>query len=405
MILPGVTSEPLRGQYDVVIVGAGLAGLSVAYELAKAGTGRIAVLEGAYPGAGASGRNGELIRSAFSTPQWCGLLNESLRRWHELSDELDFNVLFTPRGYLVVASTEEEAARCQRNVARHKEMGVESSFVTAAEMLRIAPVLNPEYVRGGIYQASGGYAHHDAVVWAYARAAARLGVEIHAGVTVTGVVTSSGRIRGVRTSGGQVSTAVLVNAAGGNAGRIAEFAGVAASMAIFGVSKYIAVPVAAVLVWLLVVKGTYRVVEKVFLAACVFYISYIFSAFLAKPDWTTALRQTVLPTFHFNGAYLVMLIGLVGTTVAPWQFFYLQAGEVEKKIGPRQYRHARMDGLIGSITSMAGVFFIIVCTAARLDVAGRTKLSDAGQDAAGAACDPGRDAVVLPAAAAIGRPY
>jgi NRAMP (natural resistance-associated macrophage protein)-like metal ion transporter len=163
---------------------------------------------------------------------------------------------------------------------------------------------------------------------------------------------------------------------------IAEFAGVAASMGIFGVSKYIAVPVAAVLVWLLVVKGTYRVVEKVFLAACVFYISYIFSAFLAKPDWPTALRQTVLPTFHFNGAYLVMLIGLVGTTVAPWQFFYLQAGEVEKKIGPRQYRHARMDVLIGSITSMAVVFFIMVCTAATLHVAGRTNITDAGQAAA-----------------------
>lgn len=163
---------------------------------------------------------------------------------------------------------------------------------------------------------------------------------------------------------------------------IAEFAGVAASMAIFGVSKYIAVPVAALLVWVLVVKGTYRVVEKVFLAACVFYVSYILSAFLAKPDWTAAIRQTVIPNFHFGGAYLVMVIGLVGTTVAPWQFFYLQAGEVEKKIGPRQYRHARMDVLLGSITSMAVVFFIIVCTAATLHVAGQTNITDAGQAAA-----------------------
>jgi Mn2+/Fe2+ NRAMP family transporter len=171
---------------------------------------------------------------------------------------------------------------------------------------------------------------------------------------------------------------------------IAEFAGVAASMAIFGVSKYIAVPVAALLVWVLVVKGTYRVVEKVFLAACVFYISYIFSAFLAKPDWTVALKQTVIPNFHFSGAYLVMVIGLVGTTVAPWQFFYLQAGEVEKKIGPRQYRHARMDVLLGSVTSMAVVFFIIVCTAATLHVAGRTNITDAGQAAAALAPLAGR---------------
>jgi NRAMP (natural resistance-associated macrophage protein)-like metal ion transporter len=162
---------------------------------------------------------------------------------------------------------------------------------------------------------------------------------------------------------------------------IAEFAGIAASMAIFGVSKYIAVPVAALLVWVLVVRGTYRTVEKVFLAACVFYVSYVLSALLAKPDWTTALRQTVFPHFHFSGAYLVMIIGLVGTTVAPWQFFYLQAGEVEKKIGPKQYRHARMDVLVGSITSMAVVFFIIVCTAATLHVAGRTNITDAGQAA------------------------
>jgi Mn2+/Fe2+ NRAMP family transporter len=162
---------------------------------------------------------------------------------------------------------------------------------------------------------------------------------------------------------------------------IAEFAGVAAAMSIFGVSKYIAVPVAALLVWFLVVRGTYRTVEKVFLAACVFYVSYVLSALLAKPDWTMAVRQTVFPHFHFSGAYLVMVIGLVGTTVAPWQFFYLQAGEVEKKIGPKQYRHARMDVLIGSITSMAVVFFIIVCTAATLHVAGRTNITDAGQAA------------------------
>jgi sarcosine oxidase, subunit beta len=226
MILPGVTSSPLRSQYDVVIVGAGVAGLSVAYELAKAGVGNVAVLERAYPGAGASGRNGELIRSAFSSTEWCGLFNESLRRWHGLSDELDFNILFAPNGYAVIASTEEQLRRCERDVERQKAIGVESSFVTADELLRIAPVLNPEHALGGMYQASGGYAHHDAVVWGYTRAAARLGVEIHAGVTVTEVTVTGGRVRGVRTDKGEVSTAVLVNAAGGHAGRLGELAGV-----------------------------------------------------------------------------------------------------------------------------------------------------------------------------------
>ncbi|HVB99908.1 MAG TPA: Nramp family divalent metal transporter [Candidatus Dormibacteraeota bacterium] len=162
---------------------------------------------------------------------------------------------------------------------------------------------------------------------------------------------------------------------------IAEFAGVAAGAGVFGVSKYIAVPIAALLVWVLVIMGSHRRVEKIFLAACAFYVAYVLSGFLAKPDWASALRQTVVPSFHFNTPYLIMLIGLVGTTVAPWQFFYLQAGEVEKRIGPRQYRHARTDVILGSVTSMAVVFFIIVCTGATLHKAGITNITDAGQAA------------------------
>jgi NRAMP (natural resistance-associated macrophage protein)-like metal ion transporter len=161
----------------------------------------------------------------------------------------------------------------------------------------------------------------------------------------------------------------------------AEFAGVAMGMGVFGVSKYIAVPVAALLVWLLVVRGTYRVVEKVFLVGCGFYVCYVLSALLAEPDWSKALRATLVPDVHFSGPYLVMLIGLVGTTVAPWQFFYLQASEVEKKVGAKQYRHARMDVLLGSITSMAVVFFIIVCTAATLNLHGLTNINSAAQAA------------------------
>ncbi len=170
----------------------------------------------------------------------------------------------------------------------------------------------------------------------------------------------------------------------------AEFAGVAMGMGIFGISKYIAVPVAALVVWVLVVRGTYGIVEKVFLVGCGFYVSYIFSAVMAKPDWALAVRRTFVPEIHFSGGYLVMLIGLVGTTVAPWQFFYLQASEVEKKVSQRQYRHARMDVLLGSVTSMAIVFFIIVCTAATLNRHGVTNITDAGQAAAALAPLAGR---------------
>jgi NRAMP (natural resistance-associated macrophage protein)-like metal ion transporter len=162
---------------------------------------------------------------------------------------------------------------------------------------------------------------------------------------------------------------------------VAEFAGVAAAMQIFHVSKYIAVPIAAIIVWVLVLRGTYRQVEVIFLFACTLYLSYLFSAVLAKPDWLIAAKHTVIPNLRFESGYLLMLTGLVGTTIAPWQFFYLQAGFVEKKVGPSQYRKARGDVLFGSVSCMVVVFFIIVCTAATLYTTGHRDITDAAQAA------------------------
>jgi len=162
---------------------------------------------------------------------------------------------------------------------------------------------------------------------------------------------------------------------------VAEFAGVAAAMEIFHVSKYIAVPIAALIVWFLVLKGTYRQVEVIFFVACGFYVTYIISAVMAKPDWLLAARYTIIPHVEFSSNYLLMLTGLIGTTIAPWQFFYLQAGFVEKKVGPRQYPQARADVLVGSISCMVIVFFIIVCTAATLYATGQRDITEA-KDAA-----------------------
>src|SRR5580704_7992900 len=161
----------------------------------------------------------------------------------------------------------------------------------------------------------------------------------------------------------------------------AEFAGIAASMQIFHISKYIAVPIAALIVWVLVLRGTYRQVEKLFLVACTFYVTYIFSAFLAHPNWLLAAKSTVIPSFHMNAGYLLMLTALVGTTIAPWQFFYMQASFVEKRVAKRQYSQARADVIVGSVTCMVVVFFIIVCTAATLYVSGHRDITDAGQAA------------------------
>ena len=161
----------------------------------------------------------------------------------------------------------------------------------------------------------------------------------------------------------------------------AEFAGVAASMQIFGISKYISVPLAALAVWILVMRGNSRQVEKIFLAACVLYLSYVASALLAKPNWLAAMHDTVIPTLHMDGGYLLMLTALIGTTIAPWQFFYLQASFVEKRVAARQYKQARADVLIGSVSCMVIVFFIIVCTGATLFVSGHHVINDAGEAA------------------------
>lgn len=162
---------------------------------------------------------------------------------------------------------------------------------------------------------------------------------------------------------------------------LAEFAGVAASLELFGVSRYLSVPVAAGLVWLLVVRGTYKAVEKIFLVACLFYLAYVFSAVLAEPDWFSAAYHTVWPTVEWQSSYLLLLLALVGSTIAPWQHFYLQSAVVEKAVPRDRYWETRGDVLVGSLTCMLIVFFIIVCCAATLYAAGQTNIRDAADAA------------------------
>ena len=147
---------------------------------------------------------------------------------------------------------------------------------------------------------------------------------------------------------------------------MAEFSGLAAGGEIFGVSKYILVPIGALAVWLLVVKGTFRSVEKVFLIASAFYISYIVSGVLAHPNWGQVLRATVTPSFSFRSAYLLMFVGVIGTTIAPWMQFYLQSAVVEKGITTREYGYTRTDVLIGSIMTDVVAWFIIVACGATI---------------------------------------
>jgi Mn2+/Fe2+ NRAMP family transporter len=161
---------------------------------------------------------------------------------------------------------------------------------------------------------------------------------------------------------------------------VAEFAGWASAMEIFGVSKYISVPIGAFLVWWLVVKGSYRVVEKIFLFSCTIFITYIISAFMAAPPWTQILKETVQPTFDFKPSYLEMIIGVVGTTIAPWMQFYLQSAVVEKNIKVENYGACRLDVIFGCFMTDIVAFFIIVACGATLYVKG-IKINDAADAA------------------------
>ena len=147
----------------------------------------------------------------------------------------------------------------------------------------------------------------------------------------------------------------------------AEFAGLAASLEIFGVSRYISVPLGAVAVWYLVVRGNYRVVEKVFLFACTVYFSYVLSGFMANPPWGEVMVAIVKPTFHFEQNYIFMLIG---TTITPWMQFYQQASIVEKEVHVKDYRYVRWDVIVGCFFAIIVVFFIMVACAATLHVNG-----------------------------------
>jgi NRAMP (natural resistance-associated macrophage protein)-like metal ion transporter len=165
---------------------------------------------------------------------------------------------------------------------------------------------------------------------------------------------------------------------------ITEFIGIAGSMGLFGVPKYVSVPICAVIVWLIAVKGQYKSVEKVFLAASFFYITYIFAGVLAKPAWLEAMKATVKPpglaAFHQN-AYLYMVIGVVGTTIAPWMQFYLQASVVEKGVTRRQYNTSRLDVIVGCIFTDVVAWFIIVACAATLYLHGVRDIRDAADAA------------------------
>ena len=255
-------------------------------------------------------------------------------------------------------------------------------------------VSNVDNDAGGIYTyAQAGAKYGNTVLWSLMPMTIALYVSLEM-CSRMGAVTGKGLsdlIReefGFRVTFFLMAIVLIVNL--GNV--MAEFTGVFWATESFGISRFISVPLAGILVWAIVVAGTAKWVERIFLSICVVYLSYVVSAFFAKPEWLIALLHLLppqlthyIPTLRpfvqvppFTAGYAVILAGLVGTTIAPWQHFYLQAAVVEKRVGPRQYAATRNDVLVGSISCMVIVFFIIVCTSATLHANGILDIDNAG---------------------------
>src|SRR5215472_10345189 len=161
----------------------------------------------------------------------------------------------------------------------------------------------------------------------------------------------------------------------------AEFAGIASGTGIFGVSKYISVPIGAFIVWYVIVKGSYKPVERILIVFSFVYLAYPVSAFFAHPDWRQALIKTVVPEFRAEPGYITMMVGLIGTTITPWMQFYLQASVVEKGAGKKDYNLVRLDVILGCIVTDVVAFFIVVACAATLFKSGQGEIKDAAEAA------------------------
>jgi sarcosine oxidase subunit beta len=221
----------LKSSYDVVVIGAGVHGLAIAYELARRGVRDVAVLDRSYLGSGASGRNTAIVRSNYRTDEGVAFYDESVRIYEGLSAELGYNVLFSQHGHLTFAHTELAIAGLRVRAEVNQLNGVDSRVIGRDEIRKLVPALDlsdrPRFpVLAALYHPPGGIIRHDAVVWGYARRAHQLGVHLHPETEVSGIDVDSGRVTGVSTSRGPIRTGTVVNATAGWASTVATMAGV-----------------------------------------------------------------------------------------------------------------------------------------------------------------------------------
>jgi sarcosine oxidase subunit beta len=224
-------SPELKPEYDIVVIGAGGHGLATAYYLAKEhGSKNIAVIDKGWLGGGNTGRNTTIIRSNYMWDESAGIYEHSLKLWETLSQELNFNTMFSQRGVLTLAHTEHELKEMTRRVEAIRLNGIDSEVLSPRAIKQIVPIIdiNPQLrypVMGGFIQRRGGTARHDAVAWGYARAADQLGVDIIQNCEVTGFNIKKGAITGVKTVKGEIKANKVGCVVAGHAGVVAEMAG------------------------------------------------------------------------------------------------------------------------------------------------------------------------------------
>jgi sarcosine oxidase subunit beta len=246
---PAWRTHDLRDRYEVVIVGGGVHGLAVAYHLAADhGVTDVAVLDKAYIGGGGSGRNTAIVRSNYLTPEGVRFYDRSLKLYETLAADLNFNVMFSQRGHLTLAHNDASLRTMRWRAEVNKLQGVDSEVIDPGEIAKLAPFLDlsdrPRYpILGALYHPPGGIVRHDAVVWAYARAADAHGAHIHQDTEVVAIDTGGGRVTGVRTNRGHISTPVVVNCTAGWSTLICDMVGLGVPITTYPLQAAVTEPV------------------------------------------------------------------------------------------------------------------------------------------------------------------
>lgn len=257
--------------------------------------------------------------------------------------------------------------------------GVRRTVARRRRLLLYLSILGPGMITANAGNDAGGIATFASVgaefgyslLWVLIPIAISLGI-VQEMCARMGAVTGKGLADLVRERFGVRWTAlIMLSLLIANAGvTVSEFVGIAAAAELFGISRFIAVPLAAILVWWLVAKGSYKKVEKVFLLMSVVFLGYIVSAFLSRPDWGAVAVGLVRPTLRLEHAFIFTLVAVIGTTISPYMQVYVQSSVVEKGVTVDNYSETKTDVWVGTLFAILIVFFIIVSTAATLHKAG-----------------------------------